>query len=302
VQQVVAKQGQTSVSRFDGELVHAIDEFAFNDEGAGRSFTDRLARENCWTTEFAARVVNEYRRFVVLAFSAGHPVTPSDQVDQAWHLHLMYTRSYWEGLCAGVLKRPLHHSPSSGGPKEREKFRAQYSRTLESYASLFGASPPKDIWPDVDRRFDPDSYFARIDTSRNWVIRRPEWTHLPNSRLYAAIMASALGLLLMVVALSGSFPGTTSVQPAGAGIQISSGGRGFLVFVLAVGLLIAVSSFFNGRCPKCHRRRVLNRTGAKRKPAWWRPTQEEWVCGNCAHIVWKAEPSDDGGDGCGGCE
>ena len=47
----------------------------------------RLARENDWSQDFALGVIEEYRRFVFLAMVAGHPVTHSDQVDQAWHHH-----------------------------------------------------------------------------------------------------------------------------------------------------------------------------------------------------------------------
>ena len=33
--------------------------------------------------ELARRVIREYKRFTFLAMEAGHPVTPSDPVDQA---------------------------------------------------------------------------------------------------------------------------------------------------------------------------------------------------------------------------
>lgn len=300
MQQVVTKVGETFSAQDDGALLHAVTQFSFADEGADPRFVDRLARENCWTGEFAQRVVDEYRRFVILAVSASHPVTPSWEVDQAWHLHLMYTRSYWEDLCAGVLGRPLHHTPSAGGPHEREKFRRQYSRTLESYARLFGATPPKDIWPDVDSRFAPVSRFARIDTGRNWVIPKP-WrrANLGIARRYAAMAVAAVGILIAVAALSASFVGEVSVGSSRRTVQLASGdGAGLAVFAVVVGLIIGVSVFFDARCPACHRRKALTRTGATRKRGWWRSTQEEWVCGNCAHIVWKAEPSEDG-CGCG---
>jgi hypothetical protein len=60
------------------------------------SFSKRLARDNGWSSGYAQRVIEEYKKFAFLAVAAGHPVTPSDQVDQVWHLHLTYTRSYWE--------------------------------------------------------------------------------------------------------------------------------------------------------------------------------------------------------------
>lgn len=78
-------------------------------------------------------MVDEYRRFAFLAIEAGHPVTPSEEVDQAWHL--TYTRSYWQRFCGETLKCELHHEPTQGGPAEGRKFHDWYSRTLESYAA-----------------------------------------------------------------------------------------------------------------------------------------------------------------------
>src|SRR5688572_29636615 len=84
--------------------------FAFDPPGATFTFTQRLARENGWSDDYARRVVEEYRRFLFLASAAGHPVSPSEDVDQAWHLHLTYSRSYWEDLCGKVLGQALHHA------------------------------------------------------------------------------------------------------------------------------------------------------------------------------------------------
>jgi hypothetical protein len=134
------------------------------------SFTGRLARENGWSLAQARRVVDEYRRFVFLARTAGHPVTPSETVDQAWHLHLTYTRSYWDELCGRVLGAPLHHVPTTGGPGECALFDQQYRATLASYARLCGASPPADIWPSPEIRFGADLAWRRVWTSRSWIV------------------------------------------------------------------------------------------------------------------------------------
>ena len=74
-------------------------------------------------------------------------MTPSDTVDQAWHLHLIYTRHYWEELCGKILGLQLHHEPSAGGAVESSKFERQYEQTIESYQAAFGEAPPADIWP-----------------------------------------------------------------------------------------------------------------------------------------------------------
>src|SRR5262245_58098130 len=84
------------------ELLARITAFSFDEGTPAFPFASRLARENGWTLAYVARVIEEYRRFMFLAVVAGHPVTPSDQVDQAWHLHLLYTHSYWDGFCKDV--------------------------------------------------------------------------------------------------------------------------------------------------------------------------------------------------------
>ena len=119
---------------------------------ASLGFARRLAEENGWTEEYAQRVVMEYKRFVFLAATREHPVTPSDQVDQAWHLHLTYSRDYWEEFCPGTLGRPLHHDPTRGGSAERAKYFDWYERTLNDYRTVFG-EPPADIWPASAIRF-----------------------------------------------------------------------------------------------------------------------------------------------------
>jgi hypothetical protein len=152
-------------------LHDALMTFELAPSEAPLSFTRRLAGENGWTSAMADRVVHEYRRFVYLCAVAGRPMTPSDAVDQAWHLHLTYTRSYWAELCERLLKRPLHHEPTRGGAGERERFRTQYEDTLATYEREFDQAPPADIWPDSATRFA--ARYARINLREHWVIRKP---------------------------------------------------------------------------------------------------------------------------------
>ena len=122
---------------------------------------------------FTARVISEYRRFLYLAIVAGHQVSPSDDVDQAWHLHLLYTESYWNRLCRDVLGVPLHHHPTTGGPSERAKFDAWYRQTLDSYRRVFYEDPPADIWPNADSRAGGTDRYQRVNTTRSWIVRKP---------------------------------------------------------------------------------------------------------------------------------
>ena len=120
----MSQQVVTPLSRFEKEaLLGRLEAMQIEPAGAERTFVVRLAQENNWTTSFSTRVLQEYGRFLYLAVTADHPVTPSDEVDQAWHLHLAYTRHYWEELCARILGRPLHHGPTAGGSAEASRYR-----------------------------------------------------------------------------------------------------------------------------------------------------------------------------------
>lgn len=112
------------------------------------SFEARLAREQGWSLDYTRRVIEEYRRFLYLAATArGGGVTPSKAVDEVWHLHLTYTKSYWDDLCQGVLGKPLHHNPSDGSAGDEKHYGSQYGNTLTRYRSVFGRAAPADIWP-----------------------------------------------------------------------------------------------------------------------------------------------------------
>lgn len=161
----------------------ALSSYAVGPENARLTFTARLARENGWTEAHAERVFGEYRRFCLLAVTGNAELTPSDAVDQAWHLHLTYTRDYWERFCPEVLGRPLHHGPTAGGGAERSRFFDQYARTLHRYEQIFGAPPPRDIWPDAARRLIDDPRARRVHP-RDGVV-------LPRAALRAASVIAA---------------------------------------------------------------------------------------------------------------
>jgi len=173
--------------------------FKFDDPGTRLTFARRLARENGWATGFAERIVEEYRRFLFLSQTAGHPVTPSDDVDQAWHLHLVYTRSYWEDLCDHVLGNPLHHGPTRGGRREDGKFADWYERTLASYRTWFGEEPPADIWPASAQRFGKAASFRRVSTQDFWLLPK---RLLRRVALNTAVAIGALGTMGFIAAVS----------------------------------------------------------------------------------------------------
>ncbi len=168
----------------DTALWHSIAAHTIGPADASLTFAARLARENRWSLSHAERVIGEYKRFCYLAVTAGHQVTPSDAVDQAWHLHLTYSRDYWTIFCPEVLSCDLHHGPTKGGAAERARFYQQYAETLAAYEAAFGETPPGDIWPSAHRRFAVDPGDVRINFSDGIMLPRR--------------VALALGLVVLV--------------------------------------------------------------------------------------------------------
>ena len=86
-------------------LLARVEEQPFSAPIDPLAFECRLADDNGWTLGHAVLVVREYRRFLVLTQVAGAQVCPSDDVDQAWPLHIARTADD-ERLCHEVFEDP----------------------------------------------------------------------------------------------------------------------------------------------------------------------------------------------------
>lgn len=160
------------------ERRNRLEEFRIDAPDSSLPFSHRLARENSWQIHYAERVIIEYKRFLYLVVTQAGELTPSDQVDQAWHLHLTYTHSYWCDLCQGILGCEVHHNPTRGGDEEQSRFKEQYEHTLSLYRQVFGFDPPADIWPATDKRFKNVDKFERVNKADTWVVTKPKYSHV----------------------------------------------------------------------------------------------------------------------------
>lgn len=191
------------------ELWNRIKAFQFDKPDVQLTFAKRLARENRISENFANEIIDEYRKFLFLCCVSREPVSPSPLVDQAWHLHLNYTRSYWTDLCGNTLGRSLHHDPTEGGAAEDKKFKVLYLRTLQLYESYFSSPAPDDIWPSRDA--GPET--NEIEKGGFWTFSKPAFSfgrRKNRASLLALILASLLfgcsasassGLLILIILL-----------------------------------------------------------------------------------------------------
>ena len=261
-------------------LWQRITAFDFHMNDPELTFAARLARDNAWSLAYTERGLEEYRRFLYLACVTDHPVTPSDAVDQAWHLHLVYSRSYWEDLCPNILQRNLHHEPTQGGTEEADKFKTWYENTLESYQQHFGETPPTDIWPASEERFNPLNLHQRINVNKHRSLPIKPYS-------VARFIIMAVPALLLIFFLI-----NTAKPP-------------LVVIFAAVASVYCYYWLNKYSCPRCHKELALDRTGLGNIIGG--EIHAELQCKHCYYRKWMKDNKtaekerNGGGAGCGGC-
>ncbi len=96
-----------------------------------------------WDEGYATQAIREYRKFVFLALTSKFEVTPSLDIDEVWHCHILHTQGYehFSEICG----KKLHHFP--GMSDENARWIKQYRYTLNRYRIVFESEPPPNLWP-----------------------------------------------------------------------------------------------------------------------------------------------------------
>jgi len=136
------------------ELWEKIQNFSLDDPYSSYPFSKKLAQQNNWPVSFTSKAIEEYKKFIFLCCISPTGASPSETVDEVWHLHLTYTDNYWNQFCKQTLGKDIHHHPSKGGAEEKEKHVNWYAATLKLYTTIFNSPPPEDIWPPFEKPAD----------------------------------------------------------------------------------------------------------------------------------------------------
>ena len=189
-----------------------IRNFPIDDGSATITFSSKLAASQNWTAAFTQKAIDEYRKFIFLCCILEGGAAPSKSVDEVWHLHLTYTRSYWIDLCRNTLGKDIHHYPSTGGSKEEARHRLWHTETLGAYREVFGSDAPAEIWQgNADEARGPQGI------SFSW-----------NASTIAAVLVLLLPFLFIWIRYNTLTP-------------LSLGGPHFLVFFPVFGIAVIVA-------------------------------------------------------------
>lgn len=259
------------------KLWQRLSQYQFDRIDARLPFSVRLTRENNWSHDFAVKVIEEYKKFVYLCVTVGHPVTPSEEVDQVWHLHLIYSDEYWNHFCRDVIQYAMHHHPTRGGENEGIKFYDWYSCTLASYAKCFNAQAPTDVWPAPVQRFANAAAFRRVNTQEYVLLKRATLKNI------LAVITAAL-----VMAIAGTAAARVENDATDSGMRYL-----FLLLMFAILIYFAYSSYRKKRRRKRKDDGCSGAGGAG--------------CGGCStgssrstHNESSVDSGSDAGSGCGG--
>jgi hypothetical protein len=137
------------------EILYSVLDIVFPPKFLSNLQVEQLIDENTANKWFL-----EYRKYLVLAYLTKDMISPSEQVDQVWHLHMTYTQHY-RATCQNILQREFKHTPSLGGSAESKKYEGVYEETLSFYKAVFLIDPPQDVWETPQQRFEMANFEFR---------------------------------------------------------------------------------------------------------------------------------------------
>lgn len=168
-------------------------------------FFNKLKDEYNWKSEQANNAILEYQKFLLIVKKYGANQTPSKLVDKVWHIHLLFTKDYWENLCPNYLGFNLHHIPSETDSESKVKDLENYKNTMEHYKLLFGEKNKIAI-PDNTRKYkliNSNSILTTLIIFLTISIGSPRFYFLPsvNGEEFLLIYGFAYMILCSVTAI-----------------------------------------------------------------------------------------------------
>lgn len=103
--------------------------------------SEALIKRHGWSRKDAEESCKMYKNYLFLKLKYGdqYMLPPSVEIDDVWHLHILYTEKY-TSHCQSIFGFYLHHIPGSSNASEAEleKFAKQFSVTEKLYLKEFG--------------------------------------------------------------------------------------------------------------------------------------------------------------------
>lgn len=102
----------------------------------------KVQKNQGWDEERLEQAMRDYRQYLyLLQRYPNHPLCPSDDIDQMWHQHILFTVKYAED-CQDIFGYFQHHHPYFGLSRADKANVAQNVRlTISLFEKEFGEAP-----------------------------------------------------------------------------------------------------------------------------------------------------------------
>ena len=84
--------------------------------------SDRMLIKHEWTEERTANAIKGYRQYLYLTQVFGKPISPTGDVDEIWHEHVLHTNKYSID-CQKLFNKFLHHFPTPSKWKQEQQLK-----------------------------------------------------------------------------------------------------------------------------------------------------------------------------------
>src|SRR5690606_29195623 len=117
------------------------------------NFLENFCRDHLLSRAKGESFIDEYKKFVYLAYVTKTTQCPSEEVDLVWHYHMTHTKDYLDFSSTKMERKIFSHSPANGTEEDASSYPNIYNSTLNYILSYFGYVNPN-AWPDSHIRFN----------------------------------------------------------------------------------------------------------------------------------------------------
>ena len=105
------------------------------------SVISRTAKLVTWDEKSANEAGKQYKNYLILIkkYSGNHELSPSKDIDEIWHNHILYTQQYCQD-CTAIFGHYLHHEPHDASKRKaiRQAGKSPFDVTQALYHQEFG--------------------------------------------------------------------------------------------------------------------------------------------------------------------
>jgi hypothetical protein len=123
------------------------------------NFLQNYCNDHLLSFANAENFINEYKKFLYLAYVTNQVQCPSEEVDSVWHYHLTHVNAYLEFSSLKMERKMFAHNPNNGSEEDKSLYPNVYNQTLQNLQFYFGNVDTK-AWPDRS---------TRLNESTKWI-------------------------------------------------------------------------------------------------------------------------------------